>query len=74
MQSFFAKPTPRRVVDHIYSQLIFEHETGGRSYRYPLPPGVSISFVNEVIERLCHYVHDADIIELQPGYIVIEWS
>lgn len=74
MQSFFAKPTPRRVVEYIYSQILYEHETGGRGYRYQLPPGVSISFANEVVERLSEYVHDADIIELNQGYIIVEWS
>lgn len=74
MQSFFAIPTPRRVVEHIYNQILYEHETGGRAYRYQLPPGVSISFANEVVDRLSEYVHDADIIELNHGWIVIEWS
>jgi len=74
MQSFFAKPTPRRVVEYIYNQILFEHETGGRCYRYQLPPGLSISFANEVVDRLCDYIHDADIIELNNGWILIEWS
>jgi hypothetical protein len=74
MESFFEKPTPRRVVEHIYNQIILEHETGGGFYRYQLPPRVSISFANEVVERLCEYIHDADIIELNHGWIMIEWS
>lgn len=74
MQSFFARPTPRLVAQHVYNQLIFVHETGGREFRYQLPPGSSISFTNEVVEQLCHYVHDADIIEIHNGWILIEWS
>jgi hypothetical protein len=74
MQSFFAKPTPSRVADYIYEQVILEHETGGRCYRYQLPPGLSISFVNEVIDRLSYTVHDADMIQLMHNWIVIEWS
>lgn len=74
MQSFFAKPTPRRVADYIYNQLLLEHETGGRCYRYQLPPGLSISFAHEVIDQLLYSVHDADMIELIHNCIVIEWS
>jgi hypothetical protein len=74
MQSFFAKPTPRRVVQYIYNQIMLVHESGGREYRYQLPPGLSISFANEVVERLSEYVHDAEIIELNNDWIVIEWS
>jgi hypothetical protein len=74
MQSFFAKPTPRRVVEYIYNQILLEHETGGRCYRYQLPPGVSISFANEVVDKLCDYIHDADMIEVNRGWIMIEWS
>jgi len=73
MQSFFAEPTPIRVARYIYNQVLFMHETGGRVYRHELPPEATISFANEVIEQLCHYVHDAEIIELNRGWIVIEW-
>ena len=74
MQNFFAKPTPTKIADYIYNQVVHVHETGGRGYRYLVPPELSISFVNEVIDRLCDYIHDADIIELNHGYIVIDWS
>ena len=74
MQSFFAKPTPQKIAEHIYHQVIAAHETGGREYRYPIPAGLSISFINEVIDRLGEYLLDVDIIEYDMGYIVIDWS
>lgn len=73
METFFAKPTPKKVAERIYNEVILVHETGGRSYRYPVS-NFSISFINEVIDRLSEYVHDADVVELEYGYIVIEWS
>lgn len=73
MERFFAKPTPTIVAEKIYNQIIHVHESGGRSYRYPVS-NFSISFINEVIDRLCDYVHDAEVIELNHGYITIEWS
>jgi hypothetical protein len=74
MERFFAKPTPQKIVEYIYSQVLLVHETGGNGYRYLIPPELSISFVNDVIDKLCDYIHDADIIELNHGYIVIDWS
>jgi len=74
MESFFAKPTLRSIVEHIYHEIIAEHEGGGREFRYQLPPGVSRSFANDVVDRLGHYIHDADVIELNSDWIVIEWS
>jgi hypothetical protein len=73
MENFFSKPTPKKVAETIYDNIILAHETGGRSYRYPVS-NFSISFINEVIDRLSEYIHDADIVELNHGYIVIEWS
>lgn len=73
MDSFFAKPTPKIIAEKIYNEVIHIHETGGRFYRFPVS-NFSTSFVNEVIDRLCEYIHDAEIIELHRGYIVIEWS
>lgn len=74
MESFFAKPTPQTVVEYIYSQVIFVHETGGKSYKYPVLGTLSISFINDVIDRLCDYVHDADMIEYRNDHIAIDWS
>ena len=74
MERFFAKPTPEKVAEHIYHQVIATHETGGREYRYKIPAGLSISFVNDVIDRLSEYLLDVDVIELNSGYIVIDWS
>jgi len=74
MEFFFAKPTPAKIAEHIYHQVIAAHETGGRSYRYKIPDSMSISFVNDVIDRLCYYLHDVDIIDLFNGYIIIDWS
>jgi hypothetical protein len=74
MDRFFAKPTPQKIVEYIYAQILFVHETGGKTYRYLIPPELSISFINDVIDKLCDYIHDADIIELNHGYIVIDWS
>lgn len=74
MENFFGKPTPANVAQHIYNQIIYVHETGGKTYRYPISSDLSISFVNDVIDRLCEYIHDADTIELLCGYIVIDWS
>ena len=73
MELFFAKPTPERIAEYIYNQVILTHETGGKSYYYKLHDSMSISFVNDVIDRLCYYLHDADIIDLFSGYIVVEW-
>ena len=74
MQRFFSNPTPQKIVDYIYSQILLVHETGGKRYRYPIPATVSISLINDVIDRLSEYIHDADIIELNNGYIAIDWS
>ena len=74
MQRVFARPTPERIADYIYGQVVTTHESGGREYRYPVPQGMSISFVNEVIDRLGEMLLDVDIIELNHGYIVIDWS
>ncbi len=74
MQTFFAKPTPQKIAEHIYHHVIAVHETGGREYRYKIPPGLSISFVNEVIERLGEFLLDVDVIEIVHGCIVIDWS
>lgn len=73
MEHFFARPTPSTIAEYIYNQVIQIHETGGKSYRYKIPGGMPISFVNEVIDTLCFSLHDADIIDLFAGYIVIEW-
>jgi hypothetical protein len=74
MELFFSKPIPKKVAEEIYHQVIAAHETGGRTYRYKIPQGMPISFVNDVIDRLCDYIHDADLIQLLHGYIVIDWS
>ena len=74
MQAFFAKPTPEKVAEYIYNQVISTHETGGREYRYKVPPGLSISFVNEVIDILGQDLLDVDVLEYDMGYIVIDWS
>ena len=74
MQNFFAKPTPRKITEYIYSCVIMTHETGGTDFRYTIPPEFSISFINEVIERLGEYLLDVDVIELNNGYIVVDWS
>lgn len=74
MEFFFAKPTPEKIAEHIYCQVIATHECGGREYRYKIPQGMSISFVNDVIDRLSEYLLDVDVIELNSGYIVIDWS
>ena len=74
MENFFGKPTPAKVAEHIYIQVIQVHETGGRSYRYPISANLSISFVNDVIDRLGGYLLDVETIQLINGYIVIDWS
>lgn len=74
MQNFFGKPTPAKIAECIYNEVIHVHETGGKTYRYYISPNLSISFVNDVIDRLCDYIHDADAIQLLNGYIVIDWS
>ena len=74
MQTFFVKPNPYRVAEHIYCNVIFVCETGGRSYKYKFPDGLSISFMNEVIDKLSEYLLDVDIIELNNGYVLIDWS
>lgn len=73
MERFFAKPTPSKIAEYIYNQVIYTHETGGKSYRYKVPDSMPISFINDVIAILCHTLHDADIVDLFCGYIVIEW-
>jgi hypothetical protein len=74
MERFFARPTPEKTADYIYCQIIATHESGGRGYRYLIPQGMSISFVNQVIDRLSELLLDVDIIELNNGYIVVDWS
>lgn len=74
MEQFFAKPTPERIADYIHRQVLTIHETGGRNYRYLIPDGLSISFINDVIDRLSERFLDADVIELNSGYIIIDWS
>lgn len=73
MEKFFSRPSSKKLAEIIYNELIFVHETGGKSYRFLIPDSFSISFINEVIERLCDYIHDAEIIQLHNGYIIIEW-
>jgi len=73
MESFFAKPTPSKIAEQIYNQVICIHETGGKCYRYKIPDCMSISFVNDVIDILCHGLHDVDIIDLFCGHIIVEW-
>lgn len=74
MQNFFSKPTPQKVADYIYSNVILIHETGGFDYRYKIPPEFSISFINEVIDILGEHLLDVDVIELNNGYILVDWS
>lgn len=74
MQTFFAKPTPEGIAEYIYNQVILVHETGGRTYRYKIPHGLTLSFVNEVIDRLYEFLHDAESIQLSNGAILIDWS
>ncbi len=73
METFFAKPTPGGIADYIYNQVLLVHETGGRSFYYKIHDSMSISFVNDIINTLSYSLHDADIIDLFNGYIVIEW-
>lgn len=74
MQNFFAKPTPEKIAYYIYSCVISAHESGSSEYRYNIPPEFSISFINEVIERLGEFLLDVDVIELNNGYILVDWS
>jgi hypothetical protein len=74
MELFFSRPVPIKIAEEIYHKVISIHETGGRTYRYKISQEMSISFVNDVIDRLCEYIHDADLIQLIHGYIVIDWS
>jgi hypothetical protein len=74
MDKFFGTPTPAKVAQYIYNQVVCIHETGGKTYRYHVSPNLSISFINDVIDRLSYYVHEAETIELLGEYIVIDWS
>lgn len=74
MEQFFTKPTAEKIAEYVYNQVIYIHETGGRGYLYKIPQGLSISFINDVIDILSKYLLDADVIELNSGYIVIDWS
>lgn len=74
MEFFIKKPTPARIAELIYHQVIATHETGGRWYKYKIPKGLSISFINEVIDTLGEYLIDVDLIELMNDYIIIDWS
>jgi len=74
MEKFFGKPTPQKIVEGIYSQIIFVHETGGSKYRYQIPNWMSNTFITEVIDRLSELLLDVDILENKNGYIVIDWS
>jgi hypothetical protein len=73
MERFFARPDPEKVAEHIYHQVIAIHETGGHQYVYRIPQGMSISFVNDVIDKLSSYTLDIWV-ELYNGFLVIDWS
>lgn len=74
MERFFKEPTPKYLAMHIYNQLIFTHETGGRSYYYRIPKGMSISTINETIDLLGELLLDVDVLQYEHGCIVIDWS
>lgn len=74
MDKFFAKPNPQKIAEHIYCEILAVHESGGRSYRYAIPQGLSLSFVQDVIDRLGDYLANTEVIELLSGYIVVDWS
>lgn len=73
MERFFSKPTPEKIAESIYHQVIAIHETGGNQYMYKIPQGMSISFVNDVIDKLSAYTLDIWV-ELYSGFLIIDWS
>lgn len=74
MERFFKEPTPKYLARHIYNQMIFVHETGGRSYYYRIPQGLPISTINETIDLLAEVLLDADVLQYENGCIIVDWS
>lgn len=73
MERFFKKPTVEQTVDYIHTQIIQTHETGGKTYSYDTT-GLSLSFINDVIDRLSEKLLDVDVIEVYNNSILIDWS
>jgi len=74
MERYLKVPNPDYIAKAIYDQVIHIHETGGRGYYYKIPYGLSVTRINEIIERLGELLLDADVIELCNGYIIVDWS
>ena len=74
MQRYFKVPTADYICNYIYDQIIQVHETGGNYYSYKIPYGLSITIINDVIDRLSDHLSDKNGIELMNNYLVIDWS
>lgn len=74
MQRYLKVPDANYITEYIYNQIIYIHETGGNCYSYRIPYGLSISIINDVIDKLSDRLMDADGIELMNGYLFIDWS
>lgn len=74
MEKYFKEPTPKYLATYIYNQLLFTHETGGRSYYYKVPQGLPMSTINDTIDLLGELLLDADVLQYEHGYIIIDWS
>lgn len=74
MEKYLKIPDAEYITNYIYDEIIQIHETGGKYYSYKIPYGMSISIINDVIDRLSAYLSDTDSIELMNGYLIIDWS
>jgi hypothetical protein len=73
MERFFAKPTPQMIVDHIYTQVLLVHETGGSTYRYSTT-GYSLPYVTKILDGLGALFFDIDVLAYECDTIIIDWS
>lgn len=74
MERFFAKPPTQKIVDYIYEQVLFVHETGGNTYRYSTS-GLSIQQINQILDGLGALFLDIDVLAYDDdNTIVIDWS
>lgn len=74
MERYFKIPSVEFMVEFIYSGVVHSHEYGERQYKYKIPYGLSTEFINEIVDMLAERLLDVDVIELNNGYIFIDWS
>ncbi len=67
--------TPQDIAKRIYNCFIISGTKKGEDYKYWIPLGLTMSFVDEVITTLHEkYLFDDVFIFYRMGYITIRWS